>query len=235
MAYQPLTQARPNRAVGISDAADELLGQRVAGKSPALIARFRGMDEANAAAANTMRADANQSAARMGASPMALRRANMRANDAILQNTAAGQLKQSEMAAQDQDQAMQQGIARGSQDRAEKFANLQAAVVNAGNIGDTTTQAAAQDLFMGGAGNEYTAAGRQGMVRDATAAAEERDWLRRQQDAYTAAAIKGREKQSIWSRILSGALGGATAGYAAGGGWGAAAGGAGGGLVGALS
>lgn len=236
MAYQALTQMRtPNRATGISDAADELLGQRVGGYSPALRARFRGMDEATAAASGTARAEANQSAARVGgASPINLRRANMRANDNILGNIAAGQLKQSEMAAQDQDQAMQQGIARGTQDRGEKFANLNAAVENARAIGDTTTQAAAQDLYMGGAGNEYTDAGRSGMARDATAAAEENAWLRRQQDAYTAAAVGGKKKGNIWSRILTGAMGGGTAGAPLGG-WGAAGGAIGGGILGALS
>lgn len=236
MAYQPLTQTRTNRATGISDAADELLGRRIGGYSPALRARFRGMDEATTQALDTARAEANQSAVRAGgASPINLRRANMRANDAALATIASGQLKQAEMAGQDQDQAMQQGIARGIQDRGEKFQNLQAAVENARNIGDATTQAAAQDLYMGGAGNEYTAAGREGMARDAAAAAEERDWIRRTQDAYTAAAVKGQSKGNIWSRILKGATGGATAGYAAGGGWGAAAGGGAGALLGALS
>lgn len=236
MAYQPLTQARsPNRASMISDAADELLGRRVGGYSPALQARFRGMDEATAQAAKTARAEANQSAARVGGvNPISLRRANMAANDEIAAGISASNLKQSEMAAQDQDQAMQQGIARGTQNRSEQFANLNAAVENARAIGDTTTQAAAQDLYMGGAGNEYTAAGRTGMARDATAAAEEQAWLRKQQDAYTAAAIKGQKKPSVWSRVLTGALGGGSAGAPLGP-WGIAGGAAAGGILGALS
>lgn len=237
MAYQPLTQARAqNRATGISDAADELLGRRIGGYSPALQARFRGIDEATTAANATARAEANQSAARVGGvSPINLRRANMAATDKMLATTASGQLKQAELAGQDQDQAMQQGIARGTQDRREKFQNLNAAVENARNIGDSTTQAAAQDLFMGGAGNEYTAAGREGMAEDAAAAREEQAWLRKQQDAYTAAAIKGKSKGNVWNRILTGALGGGTAGFSAGGGWGAAAGAGAGALLGALS
>ena len=236
MAYQPLTQARsPNRASMISDAADELLGQRIGGYSPALRARFRGMDEASAQAASTARAEANQSAARVGgANPLALRRANMAANDQIASNLAASNLKQAELAGQARDQAMQQGIARGAQDRGEKFANLNAAVENARAMGDTTTQAAAQDLYMGGAGNQYTTAGREGMARDAAAAKEEQDWLRKQQDAYTAAAIKGQSKGNVWSRILTGALGGGTAGSSLGP-WGTVGGAVGGGILGALS
>ena len=63
--YKPLTNSMsPNRASAISDASDDLLGRRVGGYSPALVAKFRGMDEAMAQGSRTARASGMQSAAR---------------------------------------------------------------------------------------------------------------------------------------------------------------------------
>lgn len=214
MAYQPLTVSRgPTRASMVSDAADELLGQRVAGNSPALRARSQGMNEAMAGAARTARATANQSAARagVGLQPGAMRRAAQRTNEGILSELGSSQLQQTQLAAEDQDKAMQQGIARGAQERGERFQNLQALAANAANIGDTTTSAALQDLFLGGAGSQYTDAARNRMAEDAAAAKEESDWLRAQQNKYQGPNVSGSGK-SRWKSGLKGAAGGAMAG-----------------------
>lgn len=216
----------------VSDAADELLGQRVAGNSPALRARSQGMNEAMAGAARTARATANQSAARagVGLQPGAMRRAAQRTNEGILSELGSSQLQQTQLAAEDQDKAMRQGIARGAQERGERFQNLQALAANAANIGDTTTSAALQDLFLGGAGSQYTDIGRSRMAEDAAAARDEAAWLRSQQDKYQGPNVSGSGK-SWWKRGLKGATGGAIAGSTFGP-IGAAAGGVLGGLSG---
>ena len=233
MAYQPLTVSRgPTRASMVSDAADELLGQRISGTSPALRARSQGMNEAMAGAARTARATANQSAARagVGLQPGAMRRSAQRTNEGILSELGSSQLQQTQLAAEDQDKAMQQGIARGAQERGERFQNLQALAANAANIGDTTTSAALQDLFLEGAGSQYTDAARNRMAEDAAAAKEESDWLRAQQNKYQGPNVSGSGK-SWWKSGLKGAAGGAIAGSTFGP-IGAAAGGTLGGLAG---
>ena len=213
MAYQPLTnQMAPNRASAISNASDDLLGRRVGGYSPALQAKFRGMDEAMAQSARTSRASGMQSAARSaGAFGPGLRRAGMQADDQALSSIASGQLGQAQLAGEDQNQAMTAGINRGAQDRQEKFQNLQALQANAGEMGDTTTQAALADLYLGGSGNQYSAAGRGRMAADAQASKEESDWLRSQQDQYT-----GQGPQAVstpwWQRAAKGIVGGANVG-----------------------
>lgn len=232
MAYQPLTSLNaPNTATNISSAADELLQRRIGGYSPALQARFRSMDEATAGAAGTNRASAMGSAARAsGVFGPGLRRAGQAADEKNLAAVAAGQLQQAQLAGEDQNQAMTAGIARGAQNRQEQFANLQAANTNAANIGDTTTQAALQDVYMGNAGRSYTDVGRERMAADAKAAADEAAWTRAQQDKYQADAVGG-ESGPWWKRTLKGAAGGGMAGSAAGP-WGAAGGAVVGGLAG---
>ena len=237
MAYQPLTVSRgPTRASMVSDAADELLGQRVAGNSPALRARSQGMNEAMAGAARTARATANQSAARagVGLQPGAMRRAAQRTNEDILSELGSSQLQQTQLAAEDQDRAMQQGIARGAQERGERFQNLQALAANAANIGDTTTSAALQDLFLGDAGSQYTDIGRSRMAEDVAAARDEAAWLRSQQDKYQGPNVPGSGK-SWWKSGLKGAAGGAMAAAPTGNPYAIAGGGVLGGLAGIFS
>lgn len=214
MAYQPLTMQRGNtRASAISGAADELLQRRVAGDSPALRARFQGMNEATANAARTNRAANYQSAVRAGTGlqPSALRRAGQTAADQSMAQLSSNQLQQSQMAAEDQDAAMRAGISRGAAERAEQFQNLQAAQANAAAMGDTTTQAALADLYLGGANQQFTEAGRGRISDEARAAREEADWLRAQQDKYGGGGLSA-SSSPWWKRALKGGAGGAVAG-----------------------
>lgn len=232
MPYQPLTKfTQPNRASAISNASDDLLGRRVGGYSPALQAKFRGMDEATAQAAGDNRATAFQGAARSsGAFGPGVRRAGQAANDKNLATIASSQIQQAQLAGEDQNQAMTAGINRGAQDRQEKFQNLQALQANASEMGDTTTQAALGDLYLGGSGNQYTDVGRSRIAADAAASKEESDWLRKQQDQYTGGGLKA-SSTPWWQRALKGAAGGAATGSAFGP-YGTAVGGVAGGLAG---
>jgi hypothetical protein len=154
----------------------------------------------------------------------------MAADDRNLSNIAAGQLNQAQLAGEDQNQAMNTGINRGVQDRQEKFQNLQALQSNASEMGDTTTQAALADLYLGGSGNQYSTAGRGRIADDARASKEESDWFRGQQDRYTGEGPKD-VSAPWWQKMLKGAAGGAGTGSMFGP-YGTAAGAGVGGLVG---
>ena len=214
MAYQPLTMQRGNtRASAISGAADELLQRRVAGDSPALRARFQGMNEATANAARTNRAANYQGAVRAGTGlqSSALRRAGQSAADQSMAQLSGNQLQQNQIAAEDQDAAMRAGISRGASERAEQFQNLQAAQANAAAMGDTTTQAALGDLYLGGANQQYTDVGRERISDEAQAAREEANWLRSQQDKYTGEGPSA-SSSPWWKRTLKGGTAGAATG-----------------------
>lgn len=106
---------------------------------------------------------------------------------------------------------MRAGISRGAAERAEQFQNLKAAQANAAAMGDTTTQAALGDLYLGGANQQYTDAGRMRISDEARAAREEADWLRSQQDRYTGGGLSA-SSSPWWKRTLKGGATGAGVG-----------------------
>jgi len=201
----------PSSGNRLGVAADELLGNRIAGRDPGLRARFSMADEATRQSVANANASNAASIARSGGAFSPAMRRNVQAGQyqgaqAISQNM----LGQADKAAQAQDSAIQMGVARGQQDADRQMQYLKLANENARSIGDSATSAALQGIYMGGAGQEYTNAGRAAQAEAAAKAAADEEWAKRNMELRQ---MSGSEDPT-WKRALKGALGGAAAGSA---------------------
>lgn len=210
MQYTRYTGPSSGNRLGV--AADELLGRRIAGRDPGLNARFTMADEATRqSVANANATNAATLARSGGAFSPAMRRNIQGGQYQGAQAVSQNMLGQASQAAQAQDSAIQMGATRGQQDADRQMQYLKLANENAQAMGDSATSAALQGIYMGGAGHEYTDAGRASQAEDARRAAAEEEWGRQYMDRI--ARLQGKEEPA-WKRGLKGALGGATAGSA---------------------
>lgn len=207
--YTKYTGPSSGNRLGV--AADELLGRRIAGRDPGLNARFAMADEATRqSVANANATNAATLARGGGAFSPAMRRNVQAGQYQGAQAVSQNMLGQASQSAQAQDSAMQMGMARGQQDADRQMGYLKLANENAQAMGDATTSSALQGIYMGGAGQEYTDAGRASQAQDAQRAAEEEAWAKRYMESQN---VKGNEEPA-WKRGLKGVLGGAAAGSA---------------------
>ncbi len=207
--YTKYTGPSSGNRLGV--AADELLGRRIAGRDPGLNARFTMADEATRqSVANANATNAATIARSGGAFSPAMRRNVQGGQYQGAQAVSQNMLGQIDQAAQAQDSAMQMGAVRGQQDADRQMQYLKLANENARAMGDTATSAALQGIYMGGAGQEYTNAGRAAQAEAARKAAEDEAWAKRQMELRQ---ISGSEDPA-WKRAAKGALGGAAAGSA---------------------
>jgi hypothetical protein len=183
MAYEALTTKR----AGVDDLgnlARASLTKRISGNNPDLWAKFREMDEATGRAGNTVRnqgyLQANQQAG-IGQG-LAQRNANI-SNQAVMGQVAKNKLDQAAMLEDDTKNAVTQSLAQSNTDTSNRQNALKMWLDNAGNIGDSTSAGAAQDLLLGEGGYDYTGAARGRMATTADKSAGDESWMRNNIDS----------------------------------------------------
>lgn len=215
MATNALTREIGTRRSAVGDAALDLLGQRMSGRtSPANAAKFREMDEATGQAA----ADATATAYRTLGTPGALGQGAARRNiqttlQGNVQQVAANKLKQAQQVGQEQDSALAAGLGVESSEQQLQKSYLDSALRNAGDIGDSTTAGALQRVYAQRGGVDYTDEANRRMASVSSGAAADEAAMRASLDenARRRAAASRPNKAG---NFLAGLAGGAGAGSA---------------------
>lgn len=210
MAYEQLTQRRAGTG-DLDTLARSSLQKRMTTGSPDLWAKFKEMDDATARAGQTVRSTGQQQAIQQAGLGQGLsaRNANV-AERTNMQQVANNKLKQAQMLGEDKVAATTQAFSQGNADASQRQNYLNMWLKNAGEIGDSTSAGAAQDLLLGEAGYDYTGASRNRMAGDARIAGQDEGQLRSGMDRNVALAedqAAQARKKAERNRLLEGLSG----------------------------